>query len=63
MPCLIGFAPGVGDSSQDQFARLTDGPMSAEAALREIEANAGTQFDPELVPLFLEAVKEEETPD
>ena len=38
-------------------------PMSSEAACSEIEANAGTQFDPELVPLFIEALKEEETPD
>ncbi len=38
-------------------------PMSREAAFGELRANAGTQFDPELIPLFIEAIKEEETPD
>lgn len=27
--------------------------LSKEAALRELEANAGTQFDPEIVDIFL----------
>jgi HD-GYP domain-containing protein (c-di-GMP phosphodiesterase class II) len=29
-------------------------PMSQEAALQELSANAGTQFDPDLVALFIE---------
>jgi len=31
--------------------------MSTDAACRELEANAGTQFDPEVVEVFLELVR------
>lgn len=34
-------------------------PLSISAAIEELKANAGTQFDPELVPHFLEVINEE----
>lgn len=47
----------------DAFDAMTSGrpyrpPMSTDAACRELEANAGTQFDPEVVAVFLELVRE-----
>jgi HD-GYP domain-containing protein (c-di-GMP phosphodiesterase class II) len=36
--------------------------LPSEAALRELEANAGTQFDPRIVRLFVAAFKEQGDP-
>jgi len=32
-------------------------PMTPEQALNELQKNAGTQFDPNLVKLFLQIIK------
>jgi HD-GYP domain-containing protein (c-di-GMP phosphodiesterase class II) len=36
--------------------------MSAEDAAAEIKKNAGSQFDPEIVRVFLEKVLQKQTP-
>jgi diguanylate cyclase (GGDEF)-like protein len=48
----------------DAFSAMTSdrpyrGRMSIEAACEELEANAGTQFDPEVVRLFVEEIRKD----
>ncbi|MBE0700961.1 MAG: hypothetical protein IH571_04675 [Acholeplasmataceae bacterium] len=37
------------------------GPMTHEAAIKEIESNAGTQFDPKIARIFIDSFKKQKT--
>ncbi|MFO0046072.1 MAG: hypothetical protein ACK53G_11630, partial [Armatimonadota bacterium] len=49
------------DNKADGHRRLYREPYSVEKALGELQRCAGTQFDPEIVRIFEQVVRESET--